>query len=177
MGPDERVTNVEEHNLGSKRSGHEKRVYGVERSQKGVSHVPKKADFTADEWKALRTGLLGAGMFVSLSDRDFTDTFGEVGAMTKFLSGMQMTGSTDLMRELAHEHGNPFGLTSSPDRVRDDTLAALKSAAVTLTAKAPDEVGPYRDFVLGLAAAVAAAKSGKSAVETAAIGQIREALT
>ena len=35
--------------------------------------MAKKADFSADEWKALRTGLLGASMFVSLSDRDFTD--------------------------------------------------------------------------------------------------------
>ena len=145
-------------------------------ARKGCPTCLRRQTSAADEWKALRTGLLGAGMFVSLSDRDFTDTFGEVGAMTKFLSGMQMTGSTDLMRELAHEHGNPFGLTSSPDRVRDDTIAALKSAAATLTAKAPDEVGPYRDFVLGLASAVAAAKSGKSAVETAAIGQIRDAL-
>ena len=25
-----------------------------------------KADFSADEWKSLRTGLLGAAMFVSL---------------------------------------------------------------------------------------------------------------
>jgi hypothetical protein len=136
-----------------------------------------KADFSAEEWKSLRTGLLGAAMFVSLSDRDFTDTFGEVGVMTKYLSGMQMAGDTDLMRELAHEHGNPFGLTSSPDRVRGETLASLKSATATLTAKAPDEVEPYRKFVLGLATAVAMAKSGESAVETAAIGQVKEALT
>src|SRR3954454_7774094 len=139
--------------------------------------MAKKADFSADEWKALRTGLLGAGMFVSLSDRDFTDTFGEVGAMTKYLADVQIAGSTELMRELAHEHGNPFGLTASPDRVRDETLGSLKSATATLTAKAPDEVLPYRDFVLGLAAAVAGAKSGESAVETAAIDGIKQALT
>lgn len=134
-----------------------------------------KADFSADEWKSLRTGLLGAAMFVSLSDRDFTDTFGEVGVMTKYLQDMQMAGSTDLMRELAHEHGNPFGLTSSPDKVRAETLASLKSATATLTAKAPDEVEPYRDFVTKLAKAVAMAKSGESAVETAALAQINQA--
>src|SRR6187551_3414780 len=120
--------------------------------------MAKKADFSADEWNALRTGLLGAGMFVSLSDRDFTDTFGEVGAMTKYLQGMQMTGSTELMRELAHEHGNPFGLTASPDRVRDETIASLKAAAATLASKAPDEVEPYREFVTNLAKSVAMAK-------------------
>jgi len=138
--------------------------------------MAKKADFNADEWKALRTGLLGAAMFVSLSDRDFTDTFGEVGAMTKYLQGMEMAGSTELMRELAHEHGNPFGLTSSPDRVRNETLASLKSATATLTAKAPDEVEPYREFVTKMARAVAVAKNGESAVETAALKQIDEAL-
>jgi hypothetical protein len=135
-----------------------------------------KADFSADEWKSLRTGLLGAAMFVSLSDRDFTDTFGEVGVMTKYLQSMQMAGSTDLMRELAHEHGNPFGLTSSPDKVRDETMASLKSAIAVLSAKAPDEVEPYRDFVTKMAKAVALAKSGESAVETAALTQINEAL-
>ena len=39
-----------------------------------------KADFTEQEWDALRKGITGAGMLVSLSDRDFTDTFGEVAA-------------------------------------------------------------------------------------------------
>ena len=46
-----------------------------------------KSQFTEAEWKALRTGIYGAGMLVSLSDRDFSDTFGEVSAMAKFLSG------------------------------------------------------------------------------------------
>jgi len=136
-----------------------------------------KTDFSADEWKTLSTGLLGAAMFVSLSDRDFTDTFGEVGAMTKYLQGMQMTGSTELMRELAHEHGNPFGLTASPDRVRDETIASLKAAAATLASKAPDEVEPYREFVTNLAKSVAMAKGGESSVETAALSQISDALT
>ena len=36
-----------------------------------------KADFTEEEWETLRTGVSGAGVLVSLSDRDFTDTFGE----------------------------------------------------------------------------------------------------
>src|SRR5262249_39555340 len=125
--------------------------------------MAKKEDFSADEWKALRTGMLGAGIYVSLSDRDLSDTFGEAGALAKYLQGQQMAGSTELVRALAHEHGNPFGLTASPDRVRDETLQSLKSAAATLTAKAADDLGGYRDLVLGLATAVAQAKSGESA--------------
>lgn len=36
-----------------------------------------KADFTEAEWSAMHKGATGTGMLVSLSDRDFTDTFGE----------------------------------------------------------------------------------------------------
>jgi hypothetical protein len=55
-------------------------------------------------------------------------------------------------------------------------MASLKSAIAVLSAKAPDEVEPYRDFVTKMAKAVALAKSGESAVETAALTQINEAL-
>ena len=49
-----------------------------------------KADFTESEWEALRKGVSGSGMLVSLSDRDFTDTFGEAGALGKYLAGQQV---------------------------------------------------------------------------------------
>ena len=42
-----------------------------------------KSDFTEQEWESLRKGVSGAGLLVSLSDRDFTDTFGEAGALAK----------------------------------------------------------------------------------------------
>src|SRR4051794_34981764 len=49
-----------------------------------------KNDFTEPEWEALQKGLTGAAMLVSLSDRDFADTFGEVGAMAKYLAGQHV---------------------------------------------------------------------------------------
>jgi hypothetical protein len=136
-----------------------------------------KADFTEVEWDQLHKGVTGSGMLVALSDRDFTDMFGEAGAMGKFLAGQRVAGATELMRELASAGGSGFGLTSSPDRVRAETIAALTSSVATLTAKAPDELGPYRDFVLAVASTVAAAKGGGEApVETAMIGEIKAAL-
>jgi hypothetical protein len=36
-----------------------------------------RADFDEHEWEAIQKGLTGAGMLVSLADRDFTDSFGE----------------------------------------------------------------------------------------------------
>ena len=136
-----------------------------------------KQDFTEEEWDTLQRGVTGSGMLVSLSDRDFTDSFGEAGALGKYLAGQQVAGATDLIREVAKTHGTGFGLTSSPDKVRTETMDALRASVALLQEKHPDEVEPYRTLVLGIADAVANAKGGgTSEIEGAAIGQIREAL-
>ena len=136
-----------------------------------------KTDFTEEEWDAMQRGLTGSGMLVSLSDRDFTDMFGEAGAMGKFLSGQQVSAASELVRELAKTRSTGFGLTSSPETVRAGTVDALRSSIATLTAKAPEEVEPYRQLVLGLAEAVAGAKGGGEAPsEAAMIQEIRTAL-
>jgi hypothetical protein len=135
-----------------------------------------KADFTEDEWHVLQRGMTGSGMLVSLSDRDLTDSFGEAGAMGKYLSGAQVASASPLVRDLAKTHGTGFGLTSSPDKVRAETMEALRTSVATLTAKAPDELDAYRQLVLGLSQAVAEAKGGEKPVEATMIGEIREAL-
>jgi hypothetical protein len=136
-----------------------------------------RQDFSDEEWAALQRGLTGSGMLVSISDRDFTDSFGEAGALGKFLAGQQVAGATDLIREVSKTHGTGFGLTSSQDEVRGQTLESLRSSVALLQAKHPDEVEPYRALVIGVAEAVADAKGGgTSEIEAAAIAQIREAL-
>jgi hypothetical protein len=135
-----------------------------------------KADFTEDEWHVLQRGVTGSGVLVSLSDRDLTDSFGEAGAMGKYLAGAQVASASPLVRDLAKTHGTGFGLTASPDKVRAETMEALRTSVATLTAKAPDELDAYRQLVLGLAQAVAEAKGGEKPVEATMIGEIREAL-
>jgi hypothetical protein len=135
-----------------------------------------KTDFTEPEWEALQKGVTGSGFLVSLSDRDLSDTFGEVGAMAKYLAGQQVAASSELVRELAKARGTGFGLTTSPERVRTETMESLRSSVATLQTKAPTEVAGYRELVLGVAQAVADAKGGEVAVEKAVIEQIREAL-
>jgi hypothetical protein len=82
-----------------------------------------------------------------------------------------------LVRDLTNRPGNPFGFTASPDKVRNETMDALGQAIAALTAKAADDLQPYRDVVLGTAHAVAMAKGGgESAVETEMIEQITKAL-
>ena len=134
-----------------------------------------KADFTDAEWLALRKGAVGSALLVSMSDRDFTDSFGEAGAMARFLNEQKLTGSTALVRGLASE-GNPFGLTTGQERLRNETMDSLRSAAATLSEKAPQDLDPYRQFVVAIAEAVATAKSGRSEVEGTMINQIREAV-
>ena len=136
-----------------------------------------KEDFTEDEWKALQKGATGAGMLVSVSDRDFTDSFGEASALAKALAAQHKGAATELMREIAGTRGTGFGLTASPQEVESETLAALDVAMGALAARAPDEVGSYRELVLGVADAVAEAKGGGiSEAEADALEKVRTAL-
>jgi hypothetical protein len=135
-----------------------------------------RSDFTEAEWAALQKAVTGSGMLVSLSDRDLSDSFGEAGAMAKYLAGQQVAAASGLVRELAKTHGTGFGLTASPDRVRSETMEAIASSVAILEAKAPDDLDGFRQLVLGLAEAVAAAKGGEAPVEAAMIEEIRSAL-
>ena len=110
-----------------------------------------KADFGEDEWRALQRGVTGAGMLVSVSDADFTDSFGEASALARFLGEQRRTNESELVREIAAVHGGGFGLTASREKVESETMAALRSAIATLSAKAPDEVAAYGQLVLDLA--------------------------
>jgi hypothetical protein len=138
--------------------------------------VAVKADFTEDEWKALQKGITGAGMLVSLSDRDFTDSFGEVGALAKLLATQRESGASELVRELANVKGTGFGFRDSMTEVESETLDALRTSFDTLATKAPDEVENYRGLVLAVADAVGEAKGGVSDEEAAALDKIRAAV-
>jgi tellurite resistance protein len=135
-----------------------------------------KADFTEEEWKTMQKGVTGAGMLVSAGDRDFTDSFGEAGALARFLSDQREKSESPFIRELASIRGSGFGLTDSAQEVEAETVEALHRATAILAAKAPDEVGAYRQLVLGAAAAVADAKGGVKPGETAAIDIVTEAV-
>jgi hypothetical protein len=135
-----------------------------------------QSDFTEDEWKTMQKGVTGAGMLVSAGDRDFTDSFGEAGALAKYLGVQRENSESTFIREVATIRGTGFGVTTSAQEVEAETVEALHSANAILAAKAPDEVGAYRELVLGAAAAVADAKGGVKPGETAAIDVVREAV-
>ena len=138
--------------------------------------VISKTDFSEDEWKTLQRGLTGTGMLVSVVEPGVMDSFSESNALAKYLKGQHMAGSTKLVRDLSMATGSGFGLTTNPNELRDGTLDALESAVKILSAKAPDELDPYRQLVIGAAKAVAEAKKGVSQNEDAAITAVRSAL-
>ena len=135
-----------------------------------------KSDFTAEEWDALQKGVTGAGMWVSLSDPGFFDSFKEVGALTKHLAEAQSKSTNPLISEVAKIRGTGFGLTSSPQEIEAQTTQALKSSMSTLRAKAPDDAQAYHDFVMDVAKSVGEAAKGTNASESDAIQKIEAAL-
>ena len=135
-----------------------------------------KADFSEDEFETLQRGVTGAGMLVSLADRDFTDSFGEAKALANYLAEQRSSDSA-LIRDIAAVHSSKFGLRVSPTELETGTQNAIRDSLALLAQKAPDEVEAYRAVVLGVAEQVAAAKGGGvSADEEAAIGKVKEAL-
>ena len=138
--------------------------------------MTSKADFTEDEWKGMQKGVTGAGMLVSVADRDFTDSFGESSALAHYLGDQRKANDSALMRDLAAVRGTGFGFTDSPQEVEAETMDALRAAVATLTEKAPGELEAYRALVLGVANAVAEAKGGVKPDETATVDAIAAAL-
>ena len=134
-----------------------------------------KADFTEEEWDKLRKGATAAGLLVSVSDRSFLDSFKEASTFAKYLLGSRDDDS-QLVRELASEHGTGFGALATPSEVNEAADESLRDAVATLRAKAPDEVDAYRAFVLELAETVSKAAKGGDQAEAAAIERIRTAL-
>ena len=137
--------------------------------------MAQKSDFTEQEWEQMRKGATGAGLLVSVSDRSFFDSFKEAGSLAKHLAGGR-AGDSDLIRELSSERGTGFGVTSSPQEIESETLAALRGAVATLQSKAPEDVDAYRSFVLELVRSVSAAAGGGDEAEAAAIAKVEAAL-
>ena len=136
-----------------------------------------KSDFTEQEWEALQKGVTGAGLLVSVSDRGFFDTFKEAGALAKHVAQAKQNNASELVRELADMHGSGFGLTSSPEKVEQETIEALQTAKSTLESKAPDELDAYRQFVIEVAQSVAQAAAGGETSEAGAVEKVRSAVS
>ena len=138
--------------------------------------MASREDFSEEEWDTLHRGLTGAGMWVAVSERGFTSTFRETGAMASFLGHQSAESSSQLCRELAGTKGSGWKVSSSPEEIRQGTLAALREAKTLLTSKAAQDFTDYRELVLALANRVSGAAQGGDDVEASVIAEIATAL-
>ena len=135
-----------------------------------------RGDYTEDEWNTLHRGLTGAGMWVAVSEKGFTSTFKETGAIASFLAHQASEAENPLIRELAATKGTGWKVSSSPEELRQGTVAALKDAMNLLNAKDAESVSAYRDVVLALAHRVSEAAPGGDDVEGNVINEIAAVL-
>ncbi len=135
-----------------------------------------KTDFTEEEWETLQKGVTGAGFWMTIADRGFFDTFKEAGAMAKHLAQAKQSSASTLVRDLGETKGSGFGWRSSPEEIENETTAALGSATQILEAKAPDELDPYRAFVLEVAESVGSAAKGGEPAEAETLEKIKAAV-
>jgi hypothetical protein len=140
------------------------------------------ADFTPEEWDAVREGPTSAGLIVSTAQRG--GTFREAFAMAKaYAEARQEHGDSALLDELVSSKPEmDRAKAHSAEELKEHGLQRIREAIALLEQKAaPEEVDDYRRFVKSLAERVAAAKSeGDEAVsenEIAAIAAIDQALT
>jgi hypothetical protein len=140
-----------------------------------------KAAFSPEEWKMVREGPPTAGMIVVTAARGgvFRETF----AMSKaYAEARAQHGESELLDEIvAAKPEVDHTRYHSPQELRDDGLAHLRSAAGLVESKGTaEELDDYRRFVIALANKVAAAhrEAGQSVspAESEAIEQITTAL-
>ena len=140
-----------------------------------------KADFSPEEWDTVLQGPPTAGMIVITAAHG--GTFRETIAMAKaYTEARTEHGESELLDEIvAAKPEVDHTRYHSPEELRENGLAHLRSAVALVESKATtEELGEYRQFVLTLANKVAAAhrEQGQavSPAESDAIEQITAAL-
>ena len=140
-----------------------------------------KAAFSPEEWDTVLQGPPTAGMIVITAAHG--GTFRETIAMAKaYTEARTEHGESELLDEIvAAKPEVDHTRYHSPEELRENGLAHLRSAIALLESKATtEELGQYRQFVLTLANKVAAAhrEHGQevSPAEAEAIEQITAAL-
>ena len=140
-----------------------------------------KAAFSPEEWETVLQGPPTAGMIVITAAHG--GTFRETIAMAKaYTEARTEHGESELLDEIvAAKPEVDHTRYHSPEELRENGLAHLRSAVALVESKATtEELGEYRQFVLTLSDKVAAAHrehgQAVSPAEAEAIEQITAAL-
>jgi hypothetical protein len=140
--------------------------------------MTSKADFSEEEWDLVAEGPVVAGMIVLTAQSG--GSFRETWAMSKsYAEARRHHGESQLLDELVSSRPEyDRHRFKTPEALREVGLQRIGEAATLLGTKAtPEELGVYREFVVGLAERVAAAhrEDGQavSPAEQEAIAAIR----
>ena len=137
-----------------------------------------KADFAPEEWDVLRFAVLDTMTYVAMVDPGFWATFKEATATAKFIAASTQTSQSQLVKDLANDvrGKKDEALKANPTNMEGETLERLGEAVKLVAAKAPDDLGAFREFVLGIGTVAAEASEGTRPVESAALEKIQTAL-
>jgi hypothetical protein len=136
------------------------------------------SDFGGDEWALIQEGPLTAGMIVLTAEGG--GTIRETFALARAYSdARQQHGESELLDEIVSDSPKfDRHRYKSKEELREEGLQRLGDAVALLRTKAtPEELGDYREFVLGVASKVATAhkEDGQemSPSEQAALDEVR----
>lgn len=137
-----------------------------------MSETPQQPStaLTEDEQKTVRSAALRAGALVAQAEPGFLDTLKE-----SFAASKAVTSASPEVQQLLRG-GFPEMPSGGREEAAARTLELLREAVGILTAKAPQLLEEYRRVVVQSAKDVAAAADDTSAKESAAVGEIEQAL-
>lgn len=131
-----------------------------------------RADFTEDEWSDLSNGPTGLVLWIASVEPGFMDRVKESWAASQ---AVVKGASTELQRELA-KPAKPDFAAGTLDEQRAGVLGALTRAVGVLQAKAPEELAPYRAWIVSIADTVAQAADPVTPGEAEAVAAVKAAL-
>ena len=131
--------------------------------------MSKKTDYTPEEWKAISSAPVAAGLLISLADAS-----GAVGLAKEAIAvGKAIMESTEsdvpeIVKSLAEDVKSGGGRPTFPDvpegdrtAGKDALIAAIRSAVLALESKSPDEIAAFKQWLVSVATSVSqAAKEG-----------------
>lgn len=137
-----------------------------------------KADFSEEEWQTLEWAVADTMAYLSMADPGFWDTFKEASGAARFIAENKDSSANLLVRDLAGglKAKRDKELTGNPTDMSGSVVARVSEAASLVAEKAPEDLPAFREFVLGLAEATAAAVEGIGELEAGALDKIRVAL-
>jgi hypothetical protein len=140
--------------------------------------MTSKAMFTEDEWHELQWAVTDTMVYVSMADHGFWDTFKEAGAAAKFMAKAKQNSGSPLVHDLAGDVklGRDKALARDVEDMAGEVTARVRQATEIVAAKAPADLSAFKEFLLGIAQATAAASKGVSDHESTAIARLQDVL-